>query len=63
MKTQKQTIEEVEFFSSEKEVFLDVISAIKDTFIASINRESDTSILMTFLNGEKFRLTLEKCTH
>ena len=46
MKTQKQTIEEVEFFSSEKEVFLDVISAIKDTFIASINRESDTSISM-----------------
>lgn len=45
---------------SEKDVFDEVILALKEYFIATFWREDDTSLRIRFTNKQEFRVTLQE---
>ena len=44
----------------EKEVFDEIVETVKDAFVAVFSREGDACLQLRFINGQRFRLMLEK---
>lgn len=44
---------------TEKELFEELKLAVKDTFTAIIEQETDTSLVMRFVDGSQFRASVE----
>ena len=44
---------------TEKELFEELKLAVKDTFTAIIQQETDTSLRMRFVDGSQFRVSVE----
>ena len=51
---------DLKYEPSEKDVFNEVIEVIRESFIATFIKENDTSLLMRFVSGQQFRLTIEE---
>ncbi len=51
---------DLKYEPSEKDVFNEVIEVIRESFIATFIKEDDTSLLMRFVSGQQFRLTIEE---
>ncbi len=45
---------------TEKELFEELKLAVKDTFTAIIQQETDTSLTMRFVDGNQFRVSVER---
>lgn len=59
--TNKQNdVLDLKYEPSEKDVFNEVIEVIRESFIATFIKEDDTSLLMRFVSGQQFRLTIEE---
>ena len=43
----------------EKEVFDEIVETVKENFIALFLRESNACLQLRFINGQRFRLTIE----
>jgi len=43
-----------------EQVFNEVVEVVRENFIASFEKESDRSLIMNFVGGHQFRLTIEK---
>lgn len=44
---------------TQNELFEELYLAIKDIFVATIIKETDTSLTVRFLDGKQFRISLE----
>lgn len=51
---------DTELFLGNEELLLEIITALKDSFVAVFVKENEKSVLMRFINGRQFRLTLSK---
>lgn len=45
-----------------QEVFDELAEVVRGNFIATFEKESDASLIMNFVGGYRFRLTVEKVT-
>ena len=59
-------MEKAELFVDEQkqptaeEVFNEVVEVVRENFIATFEKESDLSLIINFVGGHQFRLTVEK---
>lgn len=44
---------------SEKEVFDEIVWLVKENFVATYARESDTCLRLRFVNGQSFDITIK----
>lgn len=51
---------DLQYEPSEKDVFNEVIEVMRENFIATFIKEEDTSLLIRFVSGQQFRLTIEE---
>ena len=45
---------------TEKELFEELQLAVKDTFTAKVKQETDVSLIMHFVDGSLFRVSVER---
>ena len=56
----REEIQDLEYEPSAKDVFNEVSEVIREHFVAKYAIENDTSMLMRFVSGQCFRVTVEE---
>lgn len=58
--TMEEEILDLEYEPTAKDVFDEVSEVIREHFVATYVKEDDASMLMCFVSGQRFRVTIEE---